>query len=119
MGTLAIYIYCIPVNHVKQLHMCPIILVSFALQTLSIGYQNHFHNVGIQYVKYLTHTFCVCVCVFVLVLFQWCCFRARDLIVSWFMTAQGYLLGWLGDLTSTVSSCQLSGYVCCLVNLCA
>ena len=47
------------------------------------------------------------VCVFLVVLF-----RAKHLIVSWFMTAHRYMLDLLGDVTSTVSSCQLSGDVC-------
>ena len=38
---------------------------------------------------------------------------------SWFLTAQGYMLDWLGDVTSTVSFCQLSGGVCYPTNLCA
>ena len=33
---------------------------------------------------------------------------------SWFLTAQGYTLDWLGDVSSTVSSCQLSGGACYL-----
>ena len=37
---------------------------------------------------------------------------------SWFLTAQGYMLDWLGDVTSTVSFCQLSGGVCYPMNLC-
>ena len=31
---------------------------------------------------------------------------------SWFLTARGHMLDLLGDVTSTVSSCQLSGCVC-------
>ena len=42
----------------------------------------------------------------------WCYLRTGHLIVSWFGTAQGYMLDWLGDVTSTVSLCQLSGCVC-------
>ena len=37
---------------------------------------------------------------------------------SWFLTAQGCMLDWLGDVTSTVSFCQLSEGVCYLMNLC-
>ena len=37
---------------------------------------------------------------------------------SWSLTAQGYMLDWLGDVTSTVSFCQLSGGVCYPMNLC-
>ena len=39
-------------------------------------------------------------CVILVVLF-----RTGHLIVSWFMTAQGYMLDLLADVTSTVSSC--------------
>ena len=43
--------------------------------------------------------------------FVLCClvllFRAEHLIVSWLMTAHRYMLDLLGDVTSTVSSCQL------------
>ena len=59
-------------------------------------------------VKYLIHTFCVYVfilCVLVVL------FGAGYLIGSWFLTAQSYMLDWLGDVTSTVSFCQLSGGV--------
>ena len=48
--------------------------------------------------------------------FVLCClvllFRAGHLIVSWFMTAHRYMLDLLGDITSNVSFCQLSGGVC-------
>ena len=33
----------------------------------------------------------------------------RHLSGSWSLTAQDYMLDWLGDVTSTVSFCQLSG----------
>ena len=36
---------------------------------------------------------------------------------SWFLTAQGYMLDWLGDVTFTASFCQLSGGVCYLTNV--
>ena len=49
-----------------------------------------------------------CIHVFVCVLL----FRAGHLIVSWLMTAHRYMLDLLGNVTSTVSSCQLSGSVC-------
>ena len=39
-------------------------------------------------------------------------FGVGHLIGSWFLTAQGYMLDWLGNVTSTVSSFQLSGGVC-------
>ena len=35
-------------------------------------------------------------------------FRTEYLIVSWLMTEQGYMWDLLGDVTSIVSSCQLS-----------
>ena len=35
-------------------------------------------------------------------------FGTRHLIGSWSLTAQSYMLDWLGDVTSTVSFCQLS-----------
>ena len=76
---------------------------------------NHYLNVGIQYVKYLIHTFCVYVfvlCVLVVLVRHWALKRSRSL------TAQGYMLDWLGDVTSTVSFCQLSGSVCYPTNLC-
>ena len=76
---------------------------------------NHYHNVGIQYVKYLIHTFCVYVsvlCVLVVLL------GSGHLSGSWSLTAQGYMLDWLGDVTSTLSFCQLSGGVCYPTNLC-
>ena len=53
------------------------------------------------------------------VLSWWCCLRAGHLIVSWFLTMQGYMLGLLDDVISTVSSCQLSVHMCYPVNLCA
>ena len=52
----------------------------------------------------------VCMCLFCVVLVV--LFRARHLMVSWFMTAQGYMLALLDDVTSIVSSCQLSVGVC-------
>ena len=42
----------------------------------------------------------------------------RHLNGSWFLTARDYMLDWLGDVTSTVSFCQLSGGVCYPTNLC-
>ena len=48
------------------------------------------------------HVFCF---VFLLVVLFW----ARYLIGSWSLIAQGYMLDLLGDVTSTLSSCQLSG----------
>ena len=46
-------------------------------------------------------------------------FGTRHLNGSWFLTGQGYMLDWLGHVTSTVSSCQLSRGVCYPMNLCA
>ena len=37
---------------------------------------------------------------------------------SWFLTAHGYMLDWLGEVISTVSFYQLSGGVCYPTNLC-
>ena len=54
----------------------------------------------------------VCMCLFCVVLVV--LFGAGDLIGSWFLIAQGYVMDLLGDVTSTVSSCQLSGCVCYL-----
>ena len=60
---------------------------------------SHFHNVGIQHIKYLIHTFCVYVFVlYVLVVL----FRHGAL--EWVMVpdSTGLLWDWLGDVTSTV-----------------
>ena len=70
----------------------------------------HFQNVDIQYVKRLIHTFCVYV--FVLCVLVVLFIGTRHLIGSWFLTAYGYMLDWLGGVTSTVIFCQLSGCVC-------
>ena len=43
-------------------------------------------------------------------------FGTGHLIGSWFLTAQGYMLDWLGNVTSTLSFCKLSGGVCYLMN---
>ena len=73
--------------------MCQLFGSSFALWILSIVCQKYI----LQYWHTVcqisdTHLLCVCVCVFVL-----CClvvlFRTGHLIVSWLMTAQGYMLG--------------------------
>ena len=58
--------------------------------------------------------FLVCMCLFCVVLVV-LLFRIRHLILSWYMTAQGYMLDLLGDVPSTDSSCQLSGCVCYLM----
>ena len=64
-------------------------------------------GLGVNYARQGGITFLACMCLFCVVLVV--LFRARHLIVSWFMTAQGYMLDLLGDVTSSVSSCQLSG----------
>ena len=60
-----------------------------------------------------THLLGVCICI---VCPGGAVFGTRHLNGSWFLTAQGYMLDWLGDVTSTVSFCQLSGGVCYLMN---
>ena len=77
---------------------------------------SHFQNVDTQYAKWLIHTFWVYV--FVLCVLVVLFFGTGHLNGSWFLTAQGYMLDWLGDVTSTVSFCQLSGGVCYPMNLC-
>ena len=61
-----------------------------------------------------THLLGVCICI---VCPGGAVCGTRHLNGSWFLTAQGYMLDWLGDMTSTVSFCQLSGGVCYLTNL--
>ena len=63
-----------------------------------------------------THLLHVCVCI---VCPGGTVFGTRHLIGSLCLESQGYMLDWWGDVTSTVSSCQLSGGVCYLINLCA
>ena len=53
------------------------------------------------------YTLFVCMCLYCVS--WWCCLGTRHLNGSWSLTAQGYMLDWLGDVTSTVSFCQLSG----------
>ena len=67
-------------------------------------------DLDVNYARQEGIIFLACMCLFCVVLLV--LFRAGHLIVSWFMTAQGYMLDLLGDVTSTVSSCQLSGDVC-------
>ena len=62
-----------------------------------------------------THLLDVCICI---VCPGSAVFGTGHLNGSWFLTAQGYMLDWLGDVTSTVSFCQLSGGVCYPMNLC-
>ena len=72
-----------------------------------------FQNVDTQYANWLIHTFWVYVlCVLVVLLFG-----TGHLSGLWSLTAQGYMLDWLGDVISTVSFCQLSGCVCYPTNL--
>ena len=61
-----------------------------------------------------THLLVTCVCI---VCPGGAVFGTGHLIGSWSVTAQDYMLDWLGDVTSTVSSCQLSGAVCYPMNL--
>ena len=68
-------------------YLCVSFLGLFAFETICTVVKYHFQNVGIQYVKYLIHTFCVYVsvlCCFLVVLFG-----TGHFIVSQFMTAQG------------------------------
>ena len=62
------------------------------------------------------YTLFVCTCLYCVS--WWCCLVTGHLSQSWSLTAQGYMLDWLGDVTSTVSFCQLSGGVCYPTNLC-
>ena len=62
-----------------------------------------------------THPLDVCVCI---VCPSGAVFGTRHLNGSWFLTAQGYLLDSLGGVTSTVSSCQLSGGVLPYKSIC-
>ena len=55
-----------------------------------------------------THFLCVCICI---VYLGGAVFGTGHLNGSWFLMAQAYMLDWLGDVTSTVSFCQLSGGV--------
>ena len=62
-----------------------------------------------------THLLGVCICI---VCLGGAVLGTRHLSGPWSLTAQGYMLDWLGDVTSTVSFCQLSGGVCYPTNLC-
>ena len=62
------------------------------------------------------YTLFVCMCLYCVS--WWCYLGTGHLIGSWSLTAQGYILDWLGDVISTVSFCQLSGGVCYPTNLC-
>ena len=57
-------------------------------------------------------------CMYLYCVSWWCCLGTGHLNGSWFLAAQGYMLDWLGGVTSTVSFCQLSGGVCYPMNLC-
>ena len=54
------------------------------------------------------HLLGVCICI---VCPGGAVFGTGHLIGSWFLTAQGYMLDWLGDVTSTVISVNLQGCV--------
>ena len=56
-----------------------------------------------------THLLGVCVCI---VCPGGAVFGTRHLIGSWSLTTQGYMLDSLGDVTATLSFCQLSEGVC-------
>ena len=60
-----------------------------------------------------THLLGVCICI---VCPGGAVFDTGHLNGSWFLTALGYMLDWLGDVRSTVSFCQLSGGVHYLTN---
>ena len=62
-----------------------------------------------------THLLDVCICI---VCPGGAVFGIRHLNESWFLTAQGYMLDWLGDVTCTVSFSQILGCVCYPMNLC-
>ena len=88
--------------------MCQLFGSIFALQALSIGCHKSFSQCWhIVFQISDTHFLCVCACI----VSWWCCLGTGHLIGSWPLTTQGYMLGWLGDVIPTVSSCQLSGGV--------
>ena len=93
----------------KQLPVCQLFGSIFAVQTLSVGchisLSQWWHTVC-QMSD--THFLGVCVCI----VCWWCCLGTRHLSGLWSLTAQGYMLHWFGEVTSIVSSCQLSGGVC-------
>ena len=60
-----------------------------------------------------THLLDVCVCI---VHLGGAVIGTGHLNGSWFLIAQGYMLDWMGGVTSIVSSCQLSGGVCYPMN---
>ena len=62
------------------------------------------------------YTLLVCMCLYCVS--WWCCLGTGHLSGSLSLTAQDYMLDWLGGVTSTVSFCQLSGGVCYPTNLC-
>ena len=61
-----------------------------------------------------THLLGVCVCI---VCPGGGVFGTRHLNGSLFLTAEVNMLDWLGDVTSTLNFCQLSGDVCYPTNL--
>ena len=76
---------------------------------------NHYHNGGIQYVKYLIHTFCVymfVLCVLVVLFSYW---ALKSVMVP---DSTGLYVGLVGWCDIHCSFCQLSGGVCYPTNLC-
>ena len=67
-------------------------------------------DLGVSYARWEGITFLVCMCLFCVVLVV--LFGAGHLTGSWSLIAQGYKLDLLCDVTSIVSSCQLSGCLC-------
>ena len=92
-----------------------VIWVYFALQTLGIGCHKSFSQCWHTVCQISdTHFLCVYVC---LCVSWWCCLGIGHFSGSRSLTARGYMLVWLGEVTSTVSFCQLSGGVCYPTNL--
>ena len=91
----------------KQLPVCQLFGSIFALQTLSIACHKSFSQCWHTVCQISdTHVF-VCMCLYYVS--WWCCLGTGHLSGSWSLTAQGYMLDWLGDVTSTVSFSQLLG----------
>ena len=116
-GHWQFYVYCMPINHVKQLPVCQLFGSIF-----NIDLKYWMPYIIVTMLAYsmsnIWYTFYVCVFVLhVLVVLYW----------NWSFNcvmagvALGYMLDWLGDVTFTVSFCQLSGCVCyhaiCVHNL--
>ena len=79
-------------------------------------YCSHIFTMLAYSMSNIWYTLFVCMCLYCVS--WWCNLGTRHLIGSWSLTAQGYMLDLLGDVTSTVSFCQLSGGVCYPTNLC-